>query len=64
MNALILLITASLFVAIGFLITFLWAVKSGQFEDTHTPAFRILLDGNGKPVDKNKEQKQGNSNGR
>ncbi len=55
MNVLLLLIIASLLVAIGFLITFLWAVKSGQFEDTHTPAFRILLDGNGKSVDKNKE---------
>lgn len=38
------LILASLTVAIGFLIAFLWAVKSGQFEDKYTPKIRILLD--------------------
>jgi cbb3-type cytochrome oxidase maturation protein len=38
------LILASLSVAIGFLIAFLWAVKSGQFEDKYTPKMRILLE--------------------
>ena len=46
MSAIIFLILASLFVAIGFLIAFLWAVKSGQFEDKHTPAIRMLFDEN------------------
>jgi cbb3-type cytochrome oxidase maturation protein len=38
------LILASLTVAVGFLIAFLWAVKSGQFEDKYTPKVRILLE--------------------
>ncbi len=45
MSVLYLLIIAALTVAIGFLIAFIWAVKSGQFDDTHTPSMRILLDG-------------------
>ena len=44
MSVLYLLIIAALTVAIGFLIAFIWAVKSGQFDDTHTPSMRILLD--------------------
>jgi nitrogen fixation-related uncharacterized protein len=27
-----------------FLIAFIWAVKSGQFDDDYTPSVRILLD--------------------
>jgi cbb3-type cytochrome oxidase maturation protein len=38
------LILASLAVAIGFLIAFLWAVRTGQFEDKYTPKMRILLE--------------------
>ena len=44
MSVLYLLIIAALTVAIGFLIAFIWAVKTGQFDDTHTPSMRILLD--------------------
>jgi cbb3-type cytochrome oxidase maturation protein len=29
---------------VGFLIAFLWAVKSGQYEDKFTPSIRMLLD--------------------
>jgi len=46
MGVLYLLIIAALIVAIGFLIAFIWAVKTGQFDDTHTPSIRILLDDN------------------
>ena len=38
------LILASLTVAVGFLFAFLWAVRSGQYEDKYTPKVRILLD--------------------
>jgi len=31
-------------VAIGFLIAFLWSVKSGQYSDTFTPSVRMLFD--------------------
>lgn len=44
MSVIIVLITVSLVVAAGFLISFLWAVKSGQYEDDYTPSVRILFD--------------------
>ena len=42
MSVIFILILASLAVALAFLAGFIWAVKSGQFEDTCTPAMRIL----------------------
>lgn len=44
MEVLVLLIAASLALAGGFLGVFFWASRSGQFEDTTTPAMRILTD--------------------
>jgi cbb3-type cytochrome oxidase maturation protein len=44
MSVLILLIAAGGTVASGFLAAFVWAVRSGQFDDTWTPAVRVLLD--------------------
>jgi cbb3-type cytochrome oxidase maturation protein len=44
MSAIYLLIPISLLVALGFLAAFLWAVRSGQYEDTLTPALRVLTD--------------------
>ncbi len=44
MNVIILLIAAGGMVATGFLAAFVWAVRSGQFDDTCTPAVRVLLD--------------------
>jgi cbb3-type cytochrome oxidase maturation protein len=38
------LIGFSLLVAIGFLIAFLWSVKSGQYSDTYTPSVRMLFE--------------------
>ena len=38
------LIGFSLLVAVGFLIAFLWSVKSGQYSDTYTPSVRMLFD--------------------
>jgi len=49
MSVLFILIIISLVMASGFLIAFLWAVKSGQFEDDHTPAIRMLFEDD-KPV--------------
>ena len=42
MSVILILILASLTVALAFLGGFIWAVRSGQFEDTCTPAMRIL----------------------
>ena len=44
MNVILVLILASLGVALLFLGAFVWAVKSGQFDDTCTPSMRILTD--------------------
>jgi len=44
MSVIIFLIAAGGTVASGFLIAFVWAVRSGQFDDTCTPAVRVLLD--------------------
>lgn len=44
MYIIIILIAISLVVATSFLIAFLWAVKSGQFEDKYTPSVRVLFD--------------------
>ncbi|MEE9574326.1 MAG: cbb3-type cytochrome oxidase assembly protein CcoS [Candidatus Neomarinimicrobiota bacterium] len=44
MSVLYLLIIAALTVALGFLLAFIWAVRTGQFDDMITPSIRILLD--------------------
>jgi cbb3-type cytochrome oxidase maturation protein len=44
MSVILILILASLAVAVAFLLGFIWAVRSGQYEDTCTPALRILAD--------------------
>lgn len=44
MMAIFFLIGCSVFVALIFLAAFFWANKSGQHEDTYTPAVRMLFD--------------------
>ncbi|GJQ64712.1 MAG: cytochrome oxidase maturation protein Cbb3 [Melioribacteraceae bacterium] len=44
MEIIVVLIIASLLVALGFLGAFIWAVKSGQYDDKYTPAVRILFE--------------------
>ncbi|MCP5081380.1 MAG: cbb3-type cytochrome oxidase assembly protein CcoS [Alphaproteobacteria bacterium] len=44
MNVLIFLIPAALFLGLVGLAAFLWALKSGQFDDLDGAAERILLD--------------------
>jgi cbb3-type cytochrome oxidase maturation protein len=44
MNIFYLLIGVSLLVALVFLGLFIWAVKSGQYDDYETPPYRILFD--------------------
>jgi cbb3-type cytochrome oxidase maturation protein len=44
MSVLVLLIVAGGVVAAGFLAAFAWAVGAGQFDDTVSPAHRILFD--------------------
>lgn len=49
MTVIFILIGISLILGLGFLLSFLWAVKSGQYEDDYTPSIRILFDN--KPKD-------------
>lgn len=44
MSVIYLLITISIFVAVGFFIAFVIAVKSGQYDDDYTPSVRMLFD--------------------
>ena len=44
MSVIYLLISVSIFVAIGFFIAFIIAVKSGQYDDDYTPSVRMLFD--------------------
>jgi cbb3-type cytochrome oxidase maturation protein len=44
MKIMLLLILISLLLAAGFLLVYLWAARSGQFDDDYTPSVRILFD--------------------
>lgn len=44
MSVIYLLITVSICVAVIFLIAFIKAVKSGQYDDDYTPSVRMLFD--------------------
>ena len=57
MDVMFILIGASITVAATFLVAFLWAVKSGQYDDKYTPSVRILFDENIKKELKNKKFK-------
>ena len=44
MSVIYILILVSIMIAGSFLAAFIWASRSGQFEDTQTPAMRMLFD--------------------
>jgi len=44
MEIIFILILISLVVAVGFLLAYLWATRSGQFDDEYTPSVRMLFD--------------------
>jgi cbb3-type cytochrome oxidase maturation protein len=50
MEALFVLLTLSLLLGGGFLAAFLWAARSGQFDDAVTPAWRALQDAPASPT--------------
>jgi cbb3-type cytochrome oxidase maturation protein len=43
MSIIFLLIPLSVLLATAFLCAFIWAVRSGQYEDTYTPSIRLLM---------------------
>jgi cbb3-type cytochrome oxidase maturation protein len=61
MSVLLILILASLGVALVFLGGFIWAVRSGQFEDTSTPSLRLLAEDPPPARMKGASQSQGNT---
>jgi cbb3-type cytochrome oxidase maturation protein len=48
MSVILILILASLGLALAFLAAFVWAVRAGQYEDTFTPSMRVLIDSDAK----------------
>lgn len=44
MSVIVILIAASLLVALVFLAGFIWAVRAGQYDDTSTPSLRVLTE--------------------
>ncbi len=44
MSVIYILITVSIVVAVVFLLAFIKAVKSGQYDDDYTPSVRMLFD--------------------
>ncbi len=61
MSSMLLLILISLCAGLAALFLFLWAVKSGQFDDMERPKYRMLDDDHenkDQNNDKNREKKQ------
>jgi len=52
MSAIYIMVGASLLLAIGFLIAFIWSVKTNQYEDDYTPSVRMLFDNTTKQENK------------
>jgi len=44
MAIIIILISISLLIAIGFLVSFIWNLRSGQYDDTYSPSVRMLFE--------------------
>ena len=56
MSVIILLIIIGTVVATGFLVAFLWAVRSGQYDDTVSPGVRMLFEEKKEKKPKKKSQ--------
>ena len=59
MSAIFIMIGASLLLAIGFLVAFIWSVRSKQYEDDYTPSVRMLFDN---PSTQNKSEQENKQN--
>lgn len=57
MSVLFILIAVSLLVAVGFLVAFLWATSTGQYEDEYADSVRILFDDKKPENNKSKDSK-------
>ena len=55
MSVIFILILISMIVGGSFLALFIWASRSGQFDDTVTPSMRMLFDNKKKTIESNNE---------
>jgi len=62
MSVIFILVFVAIIMAGAFLVSFIWAVKNGQYEDTYTPSVRILFDDMLVKKDKEEEEKGLNKN--
>ncbi len=53
------MLIVSLGIALFFLISFLWAIKNGQYDDDYTPSVRMLFDD--ELINNQNKNKNGNS---
>ena len=53
MSVIFVLVVIGILVASAFLIAFIWAVRTGQFDDSYTPSVRMLFDDNPEEINKN-----------
>ncbi|MDH5718535.1 MAG: cbb3-type cytochrome oxidase assembly protein CcoS [Spirochaetia bacterium] len=44
MSALYITLPIAIFIALGFLIFFMWSVKNRDYEDTEMPKYKMLMD--------------------
>ncbi len=64
MEVIIILILFSVVIAGGFLAAFIWATRSGQYDDTYSPSVRMLFDDTKKKkVKKEEGLKEGEKEG-
>jgi cbb3-type cytochrome oxidase maturation protein len=58
MSVIFIILLASLLIAIGFLLAFIWSVKTNQYEDDYTPSVRMLFENDVKqPIEPNLKEK-------
>lgn len=62
MSVVVVLIGFSILVAAGFLLAFLWAVRSGQYDDDVSPSVRMLFDNHIDNVNDNSNDPNSNPN--
>ncbi len=55
-------ISISLLLALGFLVAFIWSVRTGQFEDDYSPSVRMLYDNKNKRKKTNAGNKEDKDN--
>ena len=62
MSAILFLIIIGIIVAGGFLLVFIWAVRSGQYDDSFSPSVRMLFDNKESENDNNDKENSVNQN--